>query len=267
VLLTIVKAGSDTEFGKAVTRARNHQNPVALANFAALDDDQERLRRELAHLGIQYSYKAGTADAAYDPNRIRIEEAVQALAMLNPDPRYAVWLKKEPGTLLDTSQSQYKQLFGKELSGLRLANAVLVYRHVSLQMRIQEVVASGQTKTIYKHTPFVVAWVLLKQTRAEIDGGSLLTKTAIDTNLSKPFDELREISREEVSKCTRGPLAVCRNQGETVPLLASIMIRQYGLDKDPVVDHKKKQQTTKEPYPVALFSYLVSKAPQIGNLA
>ena len=137
VILTVVKAGSDTDFGKAVTRARNHQNPVALANFAALDDEQERLRRELAHLGLQYSYKAGAGDAVSDPKRIRIDEAVQALALLHPDPRYAVWLKREPSLLLDTTKSQYKELFDKGLTGLRLANAVLVNRYAMDQMKNQ----------------------------------------------------------------------------------------------------------------------------------
>lgn len=58
VSLTLIKANLDGQFGKAVTRARNHQNPVQLSNFAALDDEQERLRREIAHLGIRYAYKA-----------------------------------------------------------------------------------------------------------------------------------------------------------------------------------------------------------------
>jgi hypothetical protein len=34
-----------------------------------------------------------------------------------------------------------------------------------------------------------------------------------------------------------------------------------------VVNHKKAQQNVTQPYPVDLFNYLVSKAPQIGNLA
>ncbi len=44
VMLTLIQADEDGDFGKSVTRARNHQNPVLLANFAALDDEQERLR-------------------------------------------------------------------------------------------------------------------------------------------------------------------------------------------------------------------------------
>jgi hypothetical protein len=45
VMVTLIKSDADEAFGKAVTRARNHQNPVLLANFAALDDQQERKRR------------------------------------------------------------------------------------------------------------------------------------------------------------------------------------------------------------------------------
>lgn len=267
VSLTIVKAGSDSEFGKAITRARNHQNPVAIANFAALDDDQERLRRELAHLGLVYVYKAGTADAANDPIRIRIEEAIQALSMLNPDPRYAVWMKKEPGVVYDPTSAQYKGLFGKSLPGLRLANAVFVNRYATNQMKDQEKHATGFTRTIYKHIPLVSAWVLLKQALTEINGTKLLSVDAIKANLSKPFDDLREIIRDEVSKCSKGPLAVSRNQGEALPLLERTMIRQYGLTTDPVVGHKKTQYVLDQPYPIPLFNYLVSQAPQIGNLA
>jgi hypothetical protein len=45
------------------------------------------------------------------------------------------------------------------------------------------------------------------------------------------------------------------------------MVRQYGLATDPVVAHKKNQYAAGQQYPLALFNYLVSKAPQIGNLA
>lgn len=51
VMLTLIKAPADGLFGKRVTRARNHQNPVQTANFASLDENQERLRQEVALLG------------------------------------------------------------------------------------------------------------------------------------------------------------------------------------------------------------------------
>jgi hypothetical protein len=66
---------------------------------------------------------------------------------------------------------------------------------------------------------------------------------------------------------SKGPLALFRNQTDVIPLVESIAIDNYGLSTDPVVDHKKKQQKAGQPYPEDLFAYLVSKAPQIGNLS
>ncbi|HSW14312.1 MAG TPA: AIPR family protein, partial [Solimonas sp.] len=134
VSLTLIKADADSDFGKQVTRARNHQNPVHFSNFAALDDEQERLRRDLAHLGIDYVYKAEAVDQAGDPNRIRIDEAAQALAILTSDPRYVVWLKKEPAQLLDTTSDRYKLLFGPSVTGFQLANAVRINRYLQQRM-------------------------------------------------------------------------------------------------------------------------------------
>jgi hypothetical protein len=178
-----------------------------------------------------------------------------------------VWLKKEPGVLLDTGKNQYKELFSKGLTGLRLANAVRVNGYAHAQMWNQESHATGSTRTAYKHLPFVVAWILLKQTRDEIGGGRLLTETAISANLGRTFDELREVCLQEIQKCGRGPLAVCRNQGETLPLMRDCMIRHFKLAPDPAVAHKMQQQSPNDPYPKHLFDYLVSRAPQIRNLA
>ena len=47
MMLTLIKASADGQFGKSVTKARNHQNPVQTANFASLDENQERLRQEI----------------------------------------------------------------------------------------------------------------------------------------------------------------------------------------------------------------------------
>ena len=94
VAITLIQADGDKEFGKSVTRARNHQNAVVLSNFVALEDEQERLRRELAHLEIQYAYKAGAADGVPVESLIRADEAAYALALFHRDPRYVVWLKK-----------------------------------------------------------------------------------------------------------------------------------------------------------------------------
>ncbi|HEX9392503.1 MAG TPA: AIPR family protein [Usitatibacteraceae bacterium] len=269
VSITLIKADTDGEFGKTVTRARNHQNLVLLANFAALDDEQERLRRDLAYLGIHYVYKAEAADGTVDDNRIRIDEAAQALAILRPDPRYVVWLKKEPAQLLDTTSSQYKALFSSELTAFRLANAVRLNRYVQSRMTAEARSASGLERLIYKHGCYALAWVMAKRISQEISGTALIDTAKITTRLSTPFDDLRQHLSDETKTATmfsKGPLGLFRNQTDAVPLIQKVAILHYGLAADPIIEHKKKLYKAEQPYPVDLFEYLVSKAPQIGNL-
>lgn len=278
VSLTLIKADSDGEFGKSVTRARNHQNPVLLANFAALDDEQERLRRDLACLEIVYSYKAEAADATSDPNRIRIDEAVQALAMLQPDPRYVVWLKKQPARLLNTASDTYKEIFKPSVSAFQLANAVRLNRYVQKRMATEAAVAYGQERLAYKHGNYAAAWVLAKRLSKSMDSASLLDSAWLETALSQHFDSLRQ----ELWTCTqlatmlaigppviysKGPLALFRNQTYVIPLLQSLMVNHYGLTEDSAIEHKIAQGKASDLYPVTLFAYLSSKAPQIPGHA
>lgn len=278
VSLTLIKADADGDFGKSVTRARNHQNPVLLANFAALDDEQERLRRDLAHLDIHYAYKAEAADGVNDDSRICIDEAAQALAMLQPDPRYVVWLKKEPAQLLDTTSVQYKTLFAPTVTAFQLANAVRLNRYIQNRMATEARGGSGQERLTYKHGGYALAWVMAKRLNNAINGAALIDDAKVKGALSAPFDQLRQTLWDATKSATigvfasttlyysKGPLAFFRNQSDVLPLLQNVMVTHYGLGADPVLEHKKKAYKTGQLYPEELFAYLVSKAPQIGNV-
>ena len=269
VMITLIRADTDAEFSKAVTRARNHQNEVTLQNFAALDDEQERLRRDLAHLGIHYAYKAEAAPGHHDPKRIGIEEAAAALALAHTDPRYAVWLKKEPGQLLDTERDPYKGLFTKSLTAFHLANAVALYRYVQRQM-LQQTKASGPgpEKLTYKHGGYILGFVMAKRLRDILAGSALVDDTKLSVRLSPEFDRVRQTLWDKVGPLTgfRGALAISKNQGDAIPVMRDMMIENYGLQTDPVVTIKQAAIKSSDLYPVALFDYLANRAPQIGGL-
>lgn len=269
VSLTLIKADADGDFGKSVTRARNHQNPVLLANFAALDDEQERLRRDLAYLGIHYAYKAEAADGVNDDARICIDEAAQALAMLQPDPRYVVRLKKEPAQLLDTSSDSYKALFSPSVTAFQLANAVRLNRYLQNRMATEAKTSSGQERLTYKHGAYALAWIMAKRLKLAINGAALIDDTKLKTALSAPFDQLRQNlwdAVRPVAMYSKGPLALFRNQTDVLPCLQDVMVKHYVLGADPALEHKKKAYKTGQLYSEELFEYLASKAPQIGNL-
>lgn len=267
VSFTLIKADENGNFGKSVTRARNHQNPVHFANFAALDDEQERLRRDLAHIGFDYVYKAEDSTSRADARRIRIEEAAHALAVLQIDPRYAVWLKKEPGRLLDTESDQYKALFPSGLSAFELANAVLVYRYVQERMTAEERGAHYQERLAYKHGTYVVAWIIVKCVRNSARSATLVRPEKLKSQLGPAFDQLRQRFWDQVQKTGVGPLALSRNQTHAIPLMQRTALAHYGLETDPAIAHKRAEGSLNEPYPTALFAYLVSQAPQIEDLA
>lgn len=269
VSFTLIKSDANADFGKEVTRARNHQNPVLFSNFAALDDEQERLRRELAYLGIDYAFKPGAQDSTSSPNHIRIDEAAQALAMFQADPRYVVWLKKEPAQLLNTASAQYKSLFAPATIPFQLANAVRFNRYVLKRMNAEAEQATGRERLAYKHGNYAVAWVLAKRVRQAVVSAQLIDEAKLATELSAPLDQLRQThwNKTKALYPNKGLLALFRNQTDVVPLVEAIAIEHYALGADPVVGHKQKQQKAGQPYPEDLFAYLTSKAPQIGNLS
>lgn len=269
VMVTLIKADADQAFGKAVTRARNHQNPVLLANFAALDDQQERLRRELAYLNIHYAYKAEGPENAQDASRIRIDEAAQALALLQSDPRYVVWLKKEPAQLLDTESAAYQNLFGGSLTGIQLANAVRALRYIQQRMVTEAIVASGLERLTYKHGVYALGFILAKRIKQVIISANLIDEAKLRTELGAPFDAARQTLWGAVQPKTllKGPLAIFRNQTDAIPLLRDAMITHYGLGADPAIAPLQAKVVLTDPYPQkALFDYLSVKAPQIGNI-
>ena len=265
VSLTLIKAYSDGEFGKLVTRARNYQNPVLLSNFAALDDEQERLRREISYLGFHYAYKAEAPAGRGDASRIRIDEAAQALALLQTDPRYVVWLKKEPARLLDTASEQYKAIFNSLVTPFQLVNAVLFYRYIQRRMANETLATYGLQRLTYKHGNYALGWVLAKRLRTTIQSNAVIDRDKLKTSLSGSFDVLRNTLWNKTQPATRlkGPLALFRNQTDTIPVLREVLITNYDLVTDPVVAIKQAQHRAGEAYPEALFDYITSKAPQI----
>lgn len=267
VMLTLIKADADGDFGKDVTRARNHQNDVKEIAFAALDEEQERIRRELQHIEIEYVYRVGEAVSGWNPNRILVAEAIQALAMLEPDPRYPVWMKRSLVDFQRTDGEPYKQIFSRSLSSISLVNAVRVYRYIRGQVAQSVRGSQYDEKKAYKHGEYAMAFVFARQFRDAIDGTALIDAQKLAAAGSAPYDEMRQKAANIIgSHNWRGPLAISKNQDETLGVIRRLMTQHYGLKDDPVIKSLRAKFITGQPYQVDLFKYLASKAPQIANV-
>ncbi|WP_038758673.1 AIPR family protein [Burkholderia pseudomallei] len=266
VMLTLIKASADGQFGKNVTKARNHQNPVQTANFASLDENQERLRQEIAHFGFDYHYRPEAV--ANGTNAITLEEALRALALQQNDPRYAAWLKSEPARLANPDSAEYQVLFTNALPGVALINAVLCLRAIRTLVvdYEQKAAARSQEKLIYRHAVHVITAVMMKRLRQWIGAAAVIDATAIPGLMSQPLDQLRQqtfdLGRQRL--LGEGPLAYFRNQGYVAAFLADLMETHFALTGDPVIPQLRNIQNVADAYPrKRLLDYLSQRAPQL----
>jgi hypothetical protein len=145
-------ANCPDEFGTQLTRAANTQNRIERRDFAALDPEQERLRRDLSlDLGKTYFYKSGDAP----PNAIEgctIEDSTVALACANPEIALAVQAKREVGKLWeDVAKAPYKLLFNATLSAIRMWRLVELYRAVESELKRLQSNRQGRDRMILVH--------------------------------------------------------------------------------------------------------------------
>lgn len=264
VMLTLIKAATDGAFGKRITKARNHQNPVQVANFASLDENQERLRQEIAHLGFDYHYRPEVYPSG--STAITLDEALRALALQDADPRYSVWLKSELARLSNPDSLEYQMLFSSTLQGVVLVNAVLCYRAIRALVLGYDDRARGQERLIYRHGIYVIITVMMKRLRNRINAPTPINQSELSAFLSHSLDELRQQTFDlgQRKLFMQGPLAYFRNQGNVIPFIAELMETHFTLTNDPAIAPLRNIQTAGDAYPrKRLIDYLSSRAPQL----
>lgn len=269
VLLTIIAADAENDFGQSVTRARNHQNDVGKADFVALDTEQERIRRELAIVGYRYAYQAEALDLT-DPTIIRVEEAAFALSMLQPDPRLPVMAKRNAASMQKVGQYPYSTIFTPALSALELRNAVIAFRYITARMNEEAAGApTDQERLTYRHGAYAVAFVMMKRLRGQIAGHPPLALPRLVAAVGPELDNLRQAvwAQTQPLSVGRSPLNVFKTQADVSDIIRLSMTEHYGLQNNPALPPLIALDIGGQPYPEQLFSYISAQAPQIGNLA
>ncbi|MYT35904.1 hypothetical protein GTY66_07515 [Streptomyces sp. SID8356] len=127
--------GCPPDFATDVTRATNTQNSVENRDFVALDQQQERIRRDmLLSLHKQYSVKRGENVPA-ESDGCTVEDAIVALACAHNNPYYTVLAKSAVGRLSEnTERAPYTNLFNNGTSAHRVWRCVQVMRAVEADL-------------------------------------------------------------------------------------------------------------------------------------
>lgn len=226
VLVTLIQASGDQDFLSEITKARNFQNPTASTNFAALDPEQERLRRELAFLGIDYYYRQEWRQPSPDGTGITIEDAAAALALFSASPDYPIILKRDRSRLLDIEGADYKALFIPDRSGIQVAIAVTYYRKALEIMNENEQHATGPERLFYKHGKYGIIWLVLHQNWRWLNMAEIPDVAGAGAEISAPLDSWRQLAwdagQKDLAAAAKGPLAFFKSMTDAKPFLLKV---------------------------------------------
>ncbi|MGC0944098.1 AIPR family protein [Pantoea agglomerans] len=260
VLVTIINTGNDA-FHKQVTKARNLQNPVDLANFAALDDTQERLRQEMKMFGVEYLYRPQQTTAA-GIRSISIETLAKALACLQADVRVPYQLKVEPGKFTNQESSEYQAIFSTDLHGVVAINAVNFYLAIQVLCTAAERSNPSPEKLVYRHFTYCITALLMAQFKDAITTPEITEKDAFEGLISRAFDELRQQFFDNFTVLALGsaPHAYFKRLSDTARLMQQVWISHLNLAETPAIVAKQERLQANDPHNQSLFSYLADQA-------
>lgn len=273
VFLTIIQAPSESVFEKKITKSRNHQNPVQMASFAALDDEQERLRKEVALLGVSYHYRP-EVDVIGDEKNIHRMDVIRSLACLKLDSRLPALLKLDISRISDPDSNFYKTIFNSSLIGFTLINTVSLYKRFhEKQLEIQNA-SKGFEKLVYRHAFFVMLYVFMKKFIELVHTCQIIDWSDFEIEISLEIDELRQNCFDLADRNKlegKGALAFFRNQTTVIPFLVELMSIHFKLTEDAGYIAKNSNTSGKtkngkeEEFPrQEIVEYLVSKAPKFS---
>lgn len=266
VMMTLIQASANGDFHKIVTRARNLQNPVDLSNFAALDDNQERLRQEMALYGYDYHYRPQQSPRGNVPV-IDIGTLAKAMACLDRSVDYAGRLKTEPSLFTNTESDAYQSIFTTGVTGSKAINAVTVFNVIHNLLATADRTSPSPERLVYRHCLYPLASILMKQMKGKIEGPDVLVPADVRTAISVPFDGIRQAFADQYDAVSLGSMhyAFFKRIGDTAKLLQRVMITTLGLEGDATVAHLTGNVQADDPYNQALANYLIDKLPQVGT--
>ncbi|GFO59222.1 putative abortive infection phage resistance protein [Geomonas silvestris] len=182
---------SDEHFGAKVTKSNNRQNRIENRDFVSQDEEQIRLRTELAIEGIEYnivrSESFKPSDKSFD-----LQEATVALSCASEQSALAVQAKREIGKFFeDLTKAPYKSIFNPQTNGIYLYNCINIIREVDKCLN-EEILKlekkSGKRYGVMVHGNRIIALVVLKklniskiaQVSSYAINKSLINSTTID---------------------------------------------------------------------------------------
>ncbi|MEZ5764659.1 MAG: AIPR family protein [Xanthobacteraceae bacterium] len=246
--ITIIEVPDPADdFAVRVTRARNYQNQVRGVDFAALDPNQERIRQELAAVGIRYHYRPSAESRIRQDDAFTLEEAALALACLafavtdgqrrgHRGPNavdFVVIAKREIGRLWEQDGAIYSQLFPASISGVRICRLVRIYQFIDRILAGSERAETAYDRRMFfRHGRyFIMAFVAHRLPKLVGKAQRPFSPPRRKRDIAGDQSPLEVIfATSKAMQVDRGFLAIFRNLTDAQPLAEKVLLRLAELD-------------------------------------
>lgn len=182
-------------YGDRVTKLSNTQNRIDGRDFAALDPEQERIRRDLWMTGITYLYKGNIKPSIR--TEVSIDEATIGLACFNSDIKLATLCKRNLGAFYENIEKEpYITLYNGKTNSVLIYNLVQILRYVEANITEKQHTASGRDRQILVHgNRFILHCITALQSlhdKMYIPQSPNALKSDVDAIFDKIFEYTRE---------------------------------------------------------------------------
>ncbi|MDY6290049.1 MAG: AIPR family protein [Succiniclasticum sp.] len=194
VFIQMIDLGDTSEEQIAqITKLSNTQNRIDGKDFASLDPNQERLRKELSLGGIQYLYKTGAK--IEDPeHQISLDETIISQACLLSDLSLIALVKRNIGALTENiDKPPYKLLFNNSTNSFSLYNGVQVLRIVENCILRNVTNSTGRKRLVLVHgNRFLLYLILCRIKQQEEFNTCYIPKEKLTQLISPSFGDYWE---------------------------------------------------------------------------
>lgn len=246
--ITIIEVPDPADdFAVRVTRARNYQNQVRGVDFAALDPNQERIRQELAAVGIRYHYRPSAESRVRQDDAFTLEEAALALACLafaitegqrrghrgQTAIDFVVIAKREIGRLWEQEGAIYSQLFPASISGVRICRLVRIYQFIDRILAGNERAETAYDRRMFfRHGRYFIMGLVAHRLPGLIAKAAPGLTAEEEREISQRTNQLSEVifATSKAMQIDRGFLAIFRNLTDAQPLAEKVLLRLAELD-------------------------------------
>jgi len=183
------------DFGENVTRKTNTQNKIEKRDFVSLDYLQDKLKTELALLGVSYHIKR-SGELVTDEMSCTVDELMVAVACSLSNVDFAVMAKREVGLLWnDTKQEPYTLIINENLTAIKAWRCIQVMRKLNAYIKIESKQKTGRERICIIHSNRFVLHIILNKIAAKLEDENLNFNDYLEQTLNS---EIKSIEKKVI---------------------------------------------------------------------